>query len=144
MVLDGDNTALVSATFGHEKEPKLLYCDFTAGETSLSEARILYEDPSFGLTPVQSPYFPGVLVENVREIGPEREVVREVMALDVASGDLHKLFEFYQNRAEYDYFESGIVQWVSEENEMPELDSITNNYLIYHRPSHKGRPGLVP
>ena len=144
VVLDGDNAVLAYAVSGHEKKPKIVYCDFSGGVTSLSEGRVLYENPSFALTSVQSPYFPGVLVEKVREIGPEREVVREVMVLDVASGDLHKLFEFYQNRDEYDYFESGIVQWVREESEMPELDSITNNYLIYHRPSHKGRPGLVP
>ena len=144
VVLDGENAVLVSAIFGDEKEPKIAYCDFGAGETSLSEARILYENPSFVLTSVHSPYFPGVLVENVREIGPEREVIREVMVLDVAKGDLHKLFELYQNRDKYDYFTSGIVQWVSEESGVPEEDSIVNNYLIHHRPSHKGRPGLIP
>jgi hypothetical protein len=144
VVLDGEKAALLFAILGDESRPKVIYSDFRGGEVPLSEGRVLYEDPPLVLTPVQSPYFPGVLVENVRKIGPGGRVVREVMALDATDGTLHKLFELYQNGQAYDYLGARVVQWVRADGGVAEKNLRVNNNLIYHRPSHKGRAGLVP
>jgi len=144
VVLDGEKAALLFATIGDEGKPRVIHSDFSGGETSLSEGRVLYEDPPFVLTPVQSPYFPGVLVENVRKIEPGGRVIREVMALDATDGTLHKLFELYQNRQAYGQLGAGVVQWVPADGGVVEKNLRVNNNLIYHRRSHKGRPGLVP